>query len=220
MKWINFLFIVALLGWVGCNQPAASSSEGEATEETAEATETSASEEERPSNAMSFTEDDIEKLQNKFTYDPSTGYFKHNLWGGRSPKRRTLTVDVYNNGSYILASNYYGESNLQHNRVIVEVGDESMSTESIAVGNENEHVVQTDEDKRFEINYYSNYRDNGIFEAIGKNPEKEVSIKFDSPKASSNAVPLPQQDQEAIADAYLLSMLIRAGQVTIPAEEE
>ncbi len=219
MKWINFFVTLVMLGWIACDQPAQQSSES-ATDE-AETTETTSEEESTtPRQGMSFTPDEIEALQNKFTYDPASGYYKHNLWAGRAPKRRTLTVDVYNNGSYILSSNYYGQSNLGHNRVIVGVGEESMTTERISTSNEGEHVVQTDEGSRFEINNYTNYRDNGIFEAIGKNPEAEVEIKFDSPRASSNAVPLPEQDKEAIVDAYLLSMLIRAGKVTIPEEEE
>jgi len=221
MKWFNFFIIIVMLGWVACDQPAKQST-ADAGDDTAGATETATTDGEStaPKKGMSFTPDEIEALKNKFTYDPSSGYFKHNLWAGRAPKRRTLTVDVFNNGSYILSSNYYGENNLGHNRIIVEVGDETMSSERISTSNEREHIVQTDESKRFEINNYTNYRDNGIFEAIGKNPEAEVEIKFDSPRASSNMVPLPEQDKEAIIDAYFLSMLIRAGQVTIPAEEE
>ena len=212
--WINLFILFVFVGFISCDQAAqkASDTAEEAVEEVSDAVE------ENTGGGMSLTPEDIEKLQNKFTYDAATGYYKHNRWGGRSPQRRTLTADVYKNGSFTLASVYYGDAKVDHNRIIVTAGDQRMTSDRVTLSNESEHVVQKDKDKRYEINYYTNYRDKGIFEAIGKGIEGEINVRFDGPDRSSS-VPLNSEDMAALKDCYMLSLLLRSGAVTPPVEE-
>ena len=204
---------MVLVGMIACDQAAqkASDTAEDAVEEVAETAEKSSE------GGLSFTPEELEKFPNKFTYDAATGYYKHNRWGGRSPKRRTLTADVYKNGSFTLASVYYGESKVNHNRIIVTAGGERMVSERVTLSNESEHVVQADGSKRYETNYYTNYRDKGIFEALGKGVDGEITIRFDGPDRSSE-VPLNGEDLQALKDCYTLSLLLRSGTITPPTE--
>ena len=207
-----------LVGAVACDQAAQKTAEvaEDAVEEVADATEGKA-----PGD-MSFTPEELEKFQNKFTYDAATGYYKHNRWGGRTPNRRTLTVDVYNNGGFILSSVYYGESKLNHNRVIVTAGEERIPTYRVKLNDEAEHVVQADGDKRYEINSYSNYSDENvykIFTTLGKGVNGDVKLRFDHPDRASADIPMNGEDLAAIQDCYKLSLLLRSGAITPPAGE-
>ena len=171
------------------------------------ATPTEASNDEGSRDAMSFTEEDIEALKAKFTYDEASGWFSHNLWAGRAPKRRTLYGQVQKTGYYQLCSNYYGSQAVNHTRVIVTVGDEKFTTNSLKKA---DRTVQKDGDSRYETNCYTNYGDNGLLEAIFNAPgDTEVSIIFDNPDRSSAAVPLPDNDRQALKECWQLSLVRR-----------
>ncbi|RMG18899.1 MAG: hypothetical protein D6730_22330 [Bacteroidetes bacterium] len=165
---------------------------------------------EKKENVISFTDEDIQALKDKFIFDETTGYFYHKHWNRTWPKRRTLTADVMKNGYYFLSSNFYGNKGINHSKVIVKIGEEEMETEEVDLKNESEHRTEkADNGYVFEINYYTKYRDKGIFDAIGKSTGP-VMVSFVGKRSSTEFEEVPKSDVEALRDCYQLSLVQRA----------
>ena len=176
------------------------------------AAETAAEEVVEEEGTLSFTEEDIEALKAKFTVDES-GWYNHTLWGNNLISRRTLTALVNASGYFALSSNYYAEKPLKHIQVKVKVGDAEKALESnkIELGS-TDNQVQNVEGKTYEINTYSNYGDNGIFQAIAESPKNtEVLVTFQA-KNSRVEEKISRADIEAIRDCYQLSLVLRMTQ--------
>lgn len=203
--------VLAFFGmWMtACEGGSTASSEGTETETTEETTGAEA-ETTSQDGGFSMTLDQIEELKAKFTYNDEIGYYEHNYWGNRTPTRRTLTAIVNQTGYFVVKSIYYGENPPNHSRVIVTVGDQSITTDRVDLKS-NDHQVVKDAGKTFEINNYTQYRDKGIFEAIGKAaPGTEVNIRFDGPDTFVESA-MPENDFTAVKDCYHLSLVLRAG---------
>ena len=195
------LFIAFTLSSCGDSASSTATTDEDTTEETATTEETTGG------DSFAMTPEDIEALKAKFTVDES-GYYYHNYWGKRWPQRRTLKAVVNQTGYYYLSSVYFGEKAPNHNRIIVKVGDQSMNSDRVKL-NSDDHQTQKDGSKKYEVNNYTNYRDKGIFEAIGKAPEgTEVSIRFDGPDSYSEA-PMSANDFTAVKECYQLSLVLR-----------
>lgn len=199
---LALLFSVSLT-FVACGGSGGGAAAGTETEEVAE-----------EEGTMSFTEEDIEALKAKFTLDES-GWYNHTLWSKSLVNRRTLTALVYSNGSFVLSSNYYAEKALKHNQIKVKVGDMEKALESNKVDlKSNQHQVQEAEGKIYEINSYSGYGDNGIFQAIAESPKNTpVNVTFQAKSARVEGE-ISRADIEAIRDCHKLSLVLRmtAGQ--------
>ncbi|MEZ4777296.1 MAG: hypothetical protein R3D00_29235 [Bacteroidia bacterium] len=159
---------------------------------------------------MTFTEADINALKAKFSFDEAAGYYYHNHWNKSWPKRRTLTADVAKTGYYYLCSNFYGNKGIKHNYVMVSFGDQKISSEKLDLKNETEHRVgNTPDGNVYEVNYYTNYRDNKIFETIAKSASvDDIKVRFVG-ATSYTEEPLPKSDYDALKDCYQLSLVLR-----------
>lgn len=173
-------------------------------------TETATNEETNSAGGMVFTEEAIKELKDKFIFDEEAGYYYHKHWNKSWPKRRTLTADVNKTGYYYLCSNFYGNKGIKHSQVMVKFGEEKISTEKMDLKNETDHRVEnTGDGNVFEVNYYTNYRDNKIFETIGKSESgKDILVRFVGATSYTEEA-LPQSDYEALKDCYNLSLLLR-----------
>ena len=173
--------------------------------------EDTATETEQKSGGLTFKEEDIKALKDKFIFDEAAGYYYHKHWNKSWPKRRTLTADVNKTGYFYLCSNLYGNKGLNHDMVEVKFGEETLKTEKVDIKNASEHQTQKADNGVFEVNYYTNYRDKGIFDRIGKSESgKDIVVRFVAPGYKSYAdEPLPQSDYEALKDCYQLSLVLR-----------
>lgn len=189
---------------ISCSSPSSSSTTAEVEEaETAETSET----DESSGDELVFTEEGIAELKAKFTFNEEAGWYYHNHWNQRAPKRRTLTADVNKTGYYFIASVFYANDGINHTQVETTIGEQKIKTEAIPQS-ANENTSMESEDRIFEIINYTNYRDNGLLEAIA-NAEEEISVRFIGPDSYSDAE-LPASDQRALKDCYQLSLVLRA----------
>lgn len=192
------LAVMIFLSFVGCGGGQ------QASEET-----TTNTEAEDTSDGMSLTEEDIQALKDKFIFDETTNVYYHKHWNKSWPKRRTLTVDVRGNGGYYVCSNFYGNKGIKHDKIIVKIGEEELESEAIDLKNENEHRTdKTENNYVYEVNYYTRYRDKGIFDAIAKS-EGNVQISFIGGRSSTEFEDLPASDLEAIRECHKLSLILR-----------
>ena len=200
---ISVLMMVAVAAFlISC------SGEKKAEGETAEATQ----EEEASSGGMTFNEEDILALKDKFIFDEEAGYYYHKHWNKSWPKRRTLTADVNKTGYYYLCSNLYGNKRINHDKIEVKFGEEKLVSDKIDRKNASEHQTQKTDKGVFEVNYYTNYRDKGIFDRIGKSESADgITVRFVAAGYTSYVdEPLAKSDFEALKECYQLSLLLRA----------
>lgn len=204
--YVNGFFGILLIlcaGVISCSSPSSSTS---TTSEPSEA-ETADNPEASSEDEIVFTEEGIAELKSKFTFNEEAGWYYHNHWNQRAPKRRTLTADVNKSGYYYLSSIFYANDGIKHTQVQATIGEEKIKTEAIAQS-ENENTTMKADDRTFEIINYTNYRDNKMLEAIA-NAEEEISIRFIGPDSYSDAE-LPASDQRALKDCYQLTLVLRA----------
>jgi hypothetical protein len=203
-KYSVMIMVVLAAFMFSCGGNKSASGEQAETEEVTEA-------DDQSSGGMTFKEEDIKALKDKFIFDEEAGYYYHKHWNKSWPKRRTLTADVNKTGYYYLCSNLYGNKGLNHDMVEVKFGEETMKTDKIDRKNASEHQTQKTDKGTFEVNYYTNYRDKGIFDRIGKSENgKDIVVRFVAPGYTSYAdEPLPQSDYEALKDCYQLSLVLR-----------
>ena len=194
------LAVMILLSFVGCGggqQPAEATEAETATEEAADP------------GSMSLTDEDIAALKDKFIFDEERGFYYHKHWNRSWPKRRTLTVDIAKNGYFYVCSNFYGNKGIKHDKFIVKIGEEELESEAIDRKKEAEHRTDKAENGSvYEVNYYTNYRDKGIFDAIAKSSGK-VQVSFLGTRSSTEFEDLPQSDVEAIKECHKLSLVLR-----------
>lgn len=191
--------VLLMLSFYGCGGGQQATAETESTEEAAA---------EETGNTISFTEEDIAALKEEFMFDEETGYYYHKHWNNTWPKRRTLTADVMQTGYYYLCSNFYGNKGIDHDKVVVKIGEEEYEAEAIDTDSETEHRTQKDGGNVFEVNYYTKYRDNGIFDAIAKS-EGPVMVSFRG-RTETEFEEVPKSDVEAIKECHQLSLVLRA----------
>ncbi len=173
--------------------------------------ETAVEEEVADPNAFSMTEDDIQALKDKFFFDEATGFYNHKHWNKSWPKRRTLTAEVQQNGYFFVCSNFYGNKGIKHKKVVVKIGEEKLESEEIDIKNENEHRTdKADNNYVYEVNYYTKYRDKGIFDAIAKSTGN-VQVSFVGDRSSTEFEDLPASDLVALKECHRLSLVLRAG---------
>ena len=177
-----------------------------------EASQSAESTEESSGSAMSLTENDIEALKAKFVFDEGSGYYYHSHWNNEFPSRRTLTADINKTGYFILRSNFFGNKGINHSKIEVQIGEgEKMSSDAIDRKNNSEHVVQkTGDGKVFEVNYYTNYRDKGIFESIGKSDGQKIQVRFIGTESYTKFEELKALDVDALKECYMLSLILRS----------
>ena len=190
----------------------AASADADTSAATEEATQQEDATAQSSGSAMSLTEKDIEALKAKFTFDEATGYYYHNHWNRNFPTRRTLTADVNKTGYFYLCSNFYGNKGINHSKIEVQIGEgEKMASDAINRRETSEHVVQkTADGKVFEVNYYTKYRDKGIFEAIGKSEGEKVQVRFIGTESYTQFEELKALDVDALKECYMLSLVLRA----------
>ena len=202
---IVMAFLV-LFTFMGCGETQTESS----TEETTATSTTDADTQADDGNSMSFTKEDIDALKDKFIFDEASGYYYHKHWNRNFPTRRTLTADVNKSGYYYLCSNMYGNKRINHRKVTLKMGDEKLTSATIDLRNKKEHRKQAGEGRnKFEVNYYTNYRDNGIFDAIGKNPGP-FEVSFIGTESFTQFEKLTSLDVQALKDCHQLSLVLRA----------
>lgn len=164
---------------------------------------------EKPSTTnLQFSPQDIEELKSKFTFNEETGWYHHKHWGTNLPKRRTLTADVMRNGYFLLCSNYYAPEPLEHRAVEVTLGETTYQTREIDIREKALHKVRETANGIYELNYYSNYGDEGIFEKIGLSDESTIKIRFIGENAYTKAE-LPRTDLQALRECFQLSLVLR-----------
>ena len=159
---------------------------------------------------ISFTEDDIKAIKAKFIVDES-GWYNHTLWGKSLVPRRTLTALVNGTGYFVLSSNYYADKPLQHTHIKVKIGEEEVESNKLDLKS-TDHAVQTVAGKTYEVNTYSRYGDNGIFQKIADSPRNtEVQVTFQAKNARVEEK-ISKADIDAIRDCSQLSLVLRMEQ--------
>ncbi|MEL6194718.1 MAG: hypothetical protein AAFR66_21845 [Bacteroidota bacterium] len=195
--WMFMLSMVLFLSFTACGGGAAPA-EAEAETESAE------------EGDLSFTEEDILALKDKFIFDEETGWYYHKHWNQASPKRRTLTADVMATGYFILTSNFYANKGIKHSKIIATIGETKITSGEVKTAEDDNQTTQ-DGDRVYETIRYSNYADNGIFQAVAQTSEDQaVNVRFVGAKSYSDAE-IPKSDVDAIKDCFYLSIILRQG---------
>ena len=160
-------------------------------------------------NIIQYTEEDIQNIKSLFELNEKSGWYHHKQWGNTWPQRRTLFADVNKTGYYSLCSNYYSKHGIDHEYIEAVVGDKEIKSRKVELTSD-DHRTQKRNGKTFEVNYYSNYGDEGILEAIAKsNPEQEITIRFIGKKGVTVEEILDSEDRKALTEALQLSVILR-----------
>ncbi|RMD98631.1 MAG: hypothetical protein D6816_15990 [Bacteroidetes bacterium] len=190
-----FSFGLCVLQWSACSQSTATGS-GPVVQKAAS----------KPGE-WSFSVKDIEGLKAKFEYDAQTGWYYHKHWGSKLPKRRTLTADVNDSGYFVLCSNFFAPQKLDHTSIEVHIGEEVLKSDAVELDGP-EHRIEQNDHGIFEVNYYTRYRDNGIFQKIGTAGDKAVNVRFMGKRGYTDAE-LPRSDRQALLECFQLSLVLR-----------
>lgn len=129
--------------------------------------------------------------------------------------KKMLRVRVNNTGYAYLEDQYYGDNWIFHTRVEVKIGDKVYKSADIPTY-DSDNARENSGGSVWETISYTGGRDNGIIEAIAKNSDSLVLVRFAGDHGVSDFT-LAKRDQQAIKDAYELSTLIKGVGDTTPA---
>jgi hypothetical protein len=198
------LLAFALSGlWVSCGDSGSTSGSADQSETTGEKA--------ADDGKITFTPERIAELKAKFEVDSASGWHTHSHWGKSLARRATLSVEVNPTGYYVLSSNFVSGKAIDHTHIVVTIGDSTYTSNTVDLKSP-EHSATTSEGKVYEVNRYTKYGDNKIFQKIAESGDAVVKVRFVAKDAHSD-IELTPEDKAAIEDCYYASLLARAGQL-------
>ncbi len=162
--------------------------------------------------ALDSTQAQINRLENLFEkqkteFDRFTQYIpkKQSIQG--SLIRSFIQVHLDERGDLYLSSNYHGKGSINHYGLRVYDGDISAKTDSIPVGDADNHQSDFMEYKWEKVSY-RNGKDNGVVEFIANNTDRKLKAVFLG--RGQNYIILEDFDKTAVKDALALSKAIKS----------
>ena len=142
----------------------------------------------------------------KTEYDRYTQYIHKKQTVQGSLTRSFLQVHLDERGEIFLSSNYYGKSAINHVALRVYDGDVSASTDTVPIGDPNNHQSDFMEYKWEKVSYRDG-KDNGVIELIANNTDRKLKAVFLG--KSQFYIILEDYDKAAVKDALTLSKAIK-----------
>jgi len=153
----------------------------------------------------------IEKLENLFEkekteFDRYTQYVHKRQTLQRSMTRSFIQIHLDERGELFLSSNYYGKSSVNHTGLRVYDGDISAKTDSIPLGDANNHQSDFMEFKWEKVSYRKG-KDNGVIQFIADNTDRKLKAVFLG--KGQFYIVLEDYDKVAVKDALALSKALK-----------
>jgi hypothetical protein len=153
----------------------------------------------------------LAQLKTKFIFESDQiyggGTYTHrNQTAENSFRRSYLAAPVSSSGSIHLLSFYSGDDWIFHDHVVVRVGEAVYTSDAIpsyAKENARSNVAGL----VFEVVAFTDHRDNGILEAIARDPRQVVRVRFAG--RFSEDIVLSRRDKIALAESVELAELLR-----------
>lgn len=154
----------------------------------------------------------IEVLEQSFVtektqYDRFTQYIHKRQTFERAWDRSYIQVHLDERGELYLSSNYHGKNSLNHYGLRVYDGGDAAKTDSIPVGDVDNHHSDFMEAKWEKVSY-RNGRDNGVIEFISQNVDRNLKAVFLGKEYYY--ILLEKYDKQAVQDALALSKAIKS----------
>lgn len=152
----------------------------------------------------------LEPLMKNFTLSDEYGSEKLLIHKRQKPEnsynRTYLRAHLSEDGNFYISSRYHGSRWINHNKIRVYLGSESVNSEEVA---DNGIDMRRFEDGEFkwEFVYYKDGKDNGIVDFIAANSDKPLRVEFIG--KSREYIIMEQYDREAIRDAYEISFILK-----------
>jgi len=153
----------------------------------------------------------ISRLENSFDkekteFDRYIQYTHKNQKLQHSVNRTYIQAHLDEKGEMFISSNYYGKNSINHYSLRVYDADVSAKTDSIPVGDNNNHQSDFMEYKWEKVSY-RNGKDNGVTEFIVNNADRKLKAAFLG-KGQAFII-LEEFDKTAVKDALTLSKAIK-----------
>ena len=153
----------------------------------------------------------IEKLEKSFTkekteFDRYTQYIHKRQTLQRAITSSFIQVHLDERGELFISSNYYGKSSINHIGMRVYDGDLSAKTDTVPLGDVNNHQSDFMEFKWEKVSY-RNGKDNGVIQFIADNADRKLKAVFLG--KGQFYIILEDYDKAAVKDALALSKAIK-----------
>jgi hypothetical protein len=154
----------------------------------------------------------IAQLENSFVkekteFDRFTKYIHKRQTLQGSLIRSFIQIHLDERGDLFLSSNYHGKSSINHYGLRVYDADISAKTDSIPVGDSNNHQSDFMEYKWEKVSY-RNGKDNGVIEFIANHADRKLKAVFLG--KGQFYIILEEFDKKAVKDAVALSKAIKS----------
>lgn len=162
-------------------------------------------------NEMDSLQAKIAALEQSFVtekteFDRYTQYIHKRQTFERAWNRSYIQIHLDERGDLYLSSNYHGKNWLNHYGLRVYDGGDAARTDSIPVGDADNHRSDFMEAKWEKVSY-RNGKDNGVIEFIAQNTERNLKAVFLGKEYYY--IILETYDKEAVKDALVLSQAIQ-----------
>jgi hypothetical protein len=154
----------------------------------------------------------IAELENAFVkekteFDRFTQYIHKRQTFQRAWNRSYIRIHLDERGDLYLSSNYHGKNSINHYGLRVYDADISAKTDSVPVGDANNHQSDFMEFKWEKVTY-RNGKDNGVIEFIANNTDRKLKAVFLG--KGQNYIILEEFDKTAVKEALALSQAIKS----------
>ncbi len=153
----------------------------------------------------------IERLEKSFTkekteFDRYAQYIHKRQTLQRSLASSFIQVHLDERGELFISSNYYGKTSVNHLGLRVYEGDISAKTDTVPLGDVNNHQSDFMEFKWEKVSY-RNGKDNGVIQFIADNADRKLKAVFLG--KGQFYIILEDYDKAAVQDALILSKAIK-----------
>ncbi len=154
----------------------------------------------------------IAELENSFVkekteFDRFPQYIHKQQTFQRAWNRSYIQIHLDERGDLYLSSNYHGKNSINHYGLRVYDSGISAKTDSVPVGDANNHQSDFMEFKWEKVTYRSG-KDNGVIEFIANNTDRKLKAVFLG--KGQNYIILEEFDKTAVKDALALSKAIKS----------
>lgn len=152
--------------------------------------------------------EDLEKsfVKEKTQYDRYTQYIHKRQTFERAWDRSYIQIHLDERGDLYLSSNYHGKNSLNHYGLRVYDGKDDAKTDSIPVGDVDNHHSDFMEAKWEKVSY-RNGKDNGVIAFIAHNADRNLKAVFLGKEYYY--IILEKYDKQAVKDALELSKALK-----------
>lgn len=166
----------------------------------------------RKETALDTINSRIAELENSFVkekteFDRYTQYIHKRQTFQRAWNRSYIKIHLDERGDLYLSSNYHGKNPINHYGLRVYDAEISAKTDSIPVGDANNHQSDFMEFKWEKVSY-RNGKDNGVIEFIANNTNRNLKAVFLG--KGQNYIILEEFDKTAVKDALALARAIKS----------